>query len=180
MSRLNDSLFAVALLSASCAIAAPDHAPAPLSYASDAVAITGAVEHPRTLTIADLEQLPPQNISEVTMICDSGVNLGKKANLRGVLLRDILNQAQLKAVTPRDFRKMAIIAKATDNYQVVFSWGELFNSAVGDQIIVYFRQDGQPLGVEEGQIALISTTDLRTGPRHVRWLNAIEVRQIVQ
>ena len=50
---------------------------------------------------------------------------------------------------------MAIIAKATDDYQVVFSWAEIFNSPAGDGIIVYFRKNGLSLGNEEGRIALI-------------------------
>ncbi|EXJ14934.1 molybdopterin-dependent oxidoreductase [Imhoffiella purpurea] len=172
------------LLAAGLAVAAVDpaapHGTAPqMSYISETVAVTGAVEQPLSLSVTDLEGFPPQQIGEVDMICDTGVNIGKKENLRGVLLRDILDRAKLKAPAPRDFRKMAVIARATDDYVAVFSWAEIFNSDVGDHVIVYFRKDGAPLGVEEGQIALISTTDQRTGPRHVRWLNRIEVRQLV-
>jgi hypothetical protein len=36
-----------------------------------------------------------------------------------------------------------------------------------------------PLGDQEGRIALISAKDTQTGPRHVNWLNGIEVRKIV-
>lgn len=62
---------------------------------------------------------------------------------------------------------------------MVFSWSELFNSAVGDQVLVIFESDGKPLRDDEGRIALISAADLRTGPRHVKWLQDIEVRKIV-
>jgi len=177
--RAGLSFLILGLLAASLAVASPAMDPQ-MSYISDSVAVTGAVENPLTLSVTDLERFPPQQIGEVEMICDTGANIGKKENLRGVLLRDILEQAKLKALTPRDFRKMAVIAKATDGYVAIFSWGEIFDSEVGDHVIVYFRKDGAPLGVEEGQIALISTTDKRTGPRHVRWLNAIEVRQLVK
>lgn len=152
--------------------------PAPAPRISESLAITGAVVNPQTLSLTDLEQFPPHRIAEFEMICESGANLGTRENLRGVRLRDILEQAQLKALTPHHFRKMAIIAKATDDYIAVFSWAELFNSPTADQVIVYFRKDGLPLGDEEGRIALISTADSRTGPRHVRWLNEIEVRPL--
>lgn len=178
MSRLKSTLIVLGLLGAGLAQAAPDLSPGPTRYVSDSLAVTGAVVHPRTLSIADLEQLPPQQVEAVEMICDNGVSLGTRQNLKGVLLRDILDQAQLKALSPRDFRKMVFIAKATDDYIAVFSWAELFNSDTADQVIVYFRQDGAPLGDEEGRIALIATTDTRTGPRHVRWLNEIEVRPL--
>jgi hypothetical protein len=153
--------------------------PAPKPAAlSETLALTGAVVHPKTLSVADLERFPSHRIGEFEMICESGANLGKRENLRGVRLRDILLDAELKALTPKHFRQMAIIARATDDYIAVFSWAELFNSAVGDQVIVYFSKDGRPLDDAEGRIALISTTDTRTGPRHVRWLNEIEVRPL--
>ena len=38
---------------------------------------------------------------------------------------------------------------------------------------------GQPLADDEGRIAMVSTKDTRTGPRHVKWLQGIEVRKIV-
>ena len=148
------------------------------SAVSETLAITGAVVHPKTLSVADLERFPPHRIGEFEMICEFGANLGKRENLRGVRLRDILLDAELKALTPKHFRQMAIIARATDGYIAVFSWAELFNSAVGDQVIVYFSKDGRPLDDAEGRIALVSTTDTRTGPRHVRWLNEIEVRPL--
>jgi hypothetical protein len=75
---------------------------------------------------------------------------------------------------------MAIIARATDDYQVLFSWAEIFNSPAGEGIIVYFRKNGLPLGNEEGRIALISTRDTLTGPRNVKWLNEIEVRLVAE
>jgi len=49
---------------------------------------------------------------------------------------------------------------------------------VGDRVLVYFAKDGAPLGAAEGMIALVSIADLRSGPRHVKWLNAIELRQL--
>ena len=76
-------------------------------------------------------------------------------------------------------KKMAIIAGASDGYKVVFSWNEIFNSPIGDGVIVFFEKDGFPLADDEGRIALVSTKDLRTGPRHVKWLQSIEVRKIV-
>jgi len=72
-----------------------------------------------------------------------------------------------------------VIASATDGYKVVFSWSEIFNSPVGEGVIVFFEKDGKPLADDEGRIALISSRDLRTGPRHVKWLSGIEVRKIV-
>jgi hypothetical protein len=45
-------------------------------------------------------------------------------------------------------------------------------------VLVLYERDGNPLAKNEGPIALISAKDLRTGPRHVRWLKEVEVRLV--
>jgi hypothetical protein len=104
--------------------------------------------------------------------------MGKIESLSGVLLRDILEQAKVVAPGHNDVKKMIIVATASDDYKVVFSWTEVFNSPVGEGVIVFFERNGRPLADDEGHIAMISTKDLRTGPRHVKWLSGIEVRKI--
>ncbi|HTY99905.1 MAG TPA: molybdopterin-dependent oxidoreductase [Rhodocyclaceae bacterium] len=147
-------------------------------FVTDSVSIGGAVEHPLRLTVADLRKLAPRQAGDVPLVCETGANMGKIENLRGVLLRDILEKAKVVAPGHNDVKKMIIIATASDDYKVVFSWTEVFNSPVGEGVIVFFERDGRPLADDEGHIAMISTKDLRTGPRHVKWLSGIEVRKI--
>ena len=68
-------------------------------------------------------------------------------------------------------------AVASDGYRALFSWGELFNTAVGDQVLVITQQDGRPLDAIAGPVALRSLADLRPGPRHVRNLCGVVVRR---
>ena len=44
--------------------------------------------------------------------------------------------------------------------------------------MVFFEKNGQPLADSEGRIAMVSSKDTRTGPRHVKWLQNIEVKRI--
>lgn len=148
------------------------------AYVSEQVIVTGAVEQPLRLTVADLRQFPPQQVGETPLICQSGASVGKLERLKGVLLRDVLEKAVLQSKAHNDVKKMAVIATASDGYTVVFSWGELFNSPLGEGVIVFFEKDGQPLGDDEGRIALVSAKDTRTGPRHVKWLKSLDVRKL--
>jgi hypothetical protein len=66
---------------------------------------------------------------------------------------------------------------ASDGCRAFFSWGVLFNTAVGDQVLVITAQDGKPLDTAAGPVALRSLADLRPGPRHVRNLCAVLVRR---
>lgn len=171
-----------AFTAASLLAAAPAAWPAPAAArdnTSHALAVTGMVETPLTLKVADLRQLPPANGGEIAVTRHNGEKAETIASYRGVRLRDILDKAVLDAPGHNDVKKLAIIATATDGYAVVFSWGELYNAPAGEGVIVYYEKNGKALDDNDGEIALISAKDIRTGPRHVKWLNGIEVRKLV-
>ncbi|WP_229223785.1 sulfite oxidase-like oxidoreductase [Duganella sp. sic0402] len=149
-------------LSASTAWAHPDLNNAS-KYVTTELSVTGAVEHPLKLDVNDLRQFP----------------LEQQQNRNGVTLRALLDRAKVISSNHNDVKKMAIIATASDGYAVVYSWSEIFNSPIGESVLIFFEKDGKALADDEGRIAMISTKDLRTGPRHVRWLKSIEIRKIV-
>lgn len=152
----------------------------PSAYVTRSITVSGAVETVLTLGVDDLRRFPPQQVGTVPVVCQSGADMGKLESLKGVLLRDILEKAAIKAPEHNDVKKMVIIASASDGYKVVFSWTEVFNSSLGEGVVVFFEKDGKPLGEDEGRIAMISTQDTRTGPRHVKWLKGIEVKKVVE
>ncbi|MDN2712169.1 molybdopterin-dependent oxidoreductase [Janthinobacterium sp. SUN118] len=171
-----------ACTSAALLAAAPAWAdPAPArDNMSHALAVTGMVETPLNLKVGDLRQLPPANGGEIAVTRHNGEKAETITGYRGVRLRDILDKAVLDAPGHNDVKKLAIIATATDGYAVVFSWGELYNAPAGEGVIVYYEKNGKALDDNDGEIALISAQDIRTGPRHVKWLNGIEVRKLVE
>ncbi len=160
-------------------VLARDKVDDPARFVTREITVTGAVEHDLRLGVDQLREFPPQQIGEVPLVCQTGANVGKLENFRGVRLRDILDRAVIRAPGHNDVKKMVIVASASDGYTVVFSWSEVFNSPVGDGVLVFFEKDGLPLADDEGRIALVSSRDIRTGPRHVRWLQDIEVRKVV-
>jgi DMSO/TMAO reductase YedYZ molybdopterin-dependent catalytic subunit len=150
--------------------------PPPASPATQ-VLVNGAVQQALSLSAADLRQFPPEQIIELRLPARDAN--APPSVLKGVRLRAVLERAQIKTVDHNTVKKLAIVASASDGYKVVFSWNELFNADLGDMVLVVFERDGKPLAPAEGPFALISGKDLRTGPRHVKWLQTIEVRQIV-
>ncbi|MDC8756320.1 molybdopterin-dependent oxidoreductase [Janthinobacterium fluminis] len=158
-----------------------EHKPAdPSVYVTHSISVGGAVEHPLQLSVEALREFPQHAVREVGLICQSGANMGKLENFKGVRLRDILEKAVLASSGHNSVKSMAIIATASDHYKAVFSWAELFNSEIGDGVMVFFEKDGKALGDEEGRIAMVSMKDTRTGPRHVKWLQSIEVRKLAE
>lgn len=150
------------------------------TFVTDKIQITGAVEHKLVLTVDDLKAFPLEDGGATVLTCQSGREIGVLEEISGVLLRDILSKAVVVAPAHNDVKKMVVIATASDGYKVVFSWSEIFNSPIGDGVIVYFEQQGKPLDDRSGRIALVSTKDIKTGPRRVKWLKEIEVRKIVE
>jgi DMSO/TMAO reductase YedYZ molybdopterin-dependent catalytic subunit len=97
---------------------------------------------------------------------------------RGVRLIDLIEEADMKRDARHALRRTYVVAIASDGYQAVFSWGELFNTAIGRDVLVAFERGGSPLQDGEGKIALVSLADEKIGPRHVKWLSRIDVRRV--
>lgn len=162
-------LLAPALLSASPA----DHPEEGMP--SSSVRITGAVNAPAEFDVAALKRLVQRNTGPVDVVCASGATVGSARNFRGVRLTDVLDHVGIAVEGHKDARRMVIVARATDGYFVTFSWNELYNTAIGKDVLIAWEKDGKPLDVHDGQLLLISGQDIKTGPRHVRWLDRIEV-----
>ncbi len=142
---------------------------------STSVRISGAVTAPVELDVAALKRLVPRDTGPIDVVCASGATVGKVQNFRGVRLTDVLDHVGIATTGHKDARRMVIVARATDGYVATFSWNELYNTSIGKDVLVAWEKDGKPLDVHEGQLLLISGQDIKTGPRHVRWLNSIEV-----
>lgn len=145
-------------------------------YISKQVNIAGNVEHPLTLTVDSLKKMKVVTIENFNVICSSGATMKTDKTCKGVLLKDILEKANIKQADHKD-RNFYIVAKATDGYKATFSWAELFNNPTGDNVYVLFEENGKPIK-EEGDMILICKNDIKTGPRHVYWLKSIEVNRV--
>jgi len=149
------------------------------AFAADTPALTvsGTVEHVLKLDIIAVRGYPADQVVTLTV---PGRNPGDKPGIvRGVRLKAFLDKATLVVTDHNTARKTVVIATARDGYAVVFSWSELYNSPAGADVLVLFERDDKALPDAEGPLALIAGRDLKTGPRHVKWLQRIEVKQVV-
>jgi DMSO/TMAO reductase YedYZ molybdopterin-dependent catalytic subunit len=140
------------------------------------IRITGNVEHGLTLSVDALRRLPAQHVEDRRAVGVPGSVTETVRRYTGCRLRDVLDAAVLTEKSPRDLRRSYVVASASDNYAVVFSWGELYNSPAGDDVLVVYEIDGAALPDSEGRIALFSLKDAKPGPRHVKWLSRVDVR----
>lgn len=147
------------------------------SDVTTSVTIAGNVARTMSLTVADLKRYPAHQVEYVPRnAAQQKTPAGAPRRYTGCLLRDVLADARPTENKPRELRKSYVVATASDGYEVVFSWAELFVSPVGDNVFVVYERDGAPLSDDEGRIALVAVTD--TAPvRHVKRLGSLTLRQ---
>ncbi|MGO4366416.1 hypothetical protein [Pseudomonas sp. PAB10] len=132
--------------------------------------VSGNVASSKTYTAKELEQFP---FKEITIEFPDG-----DRKYRGALLRDIVTASKPLEPDKLALRQSYIIAKGTDDYFALFTWGELFLSPAGEEVFVVYRRDGNALPDTEGSFATIALKDSKPGPRYVKWLKSIEFRRI--
>ncbi len=136
------------------------------SLVTTQIRVVGEVQRELTLTVDDLHAIAKRR------------GLAQGGGYAGVRLTDVLEEADIRRDARHALRRTYIVATASDGYKAVFSWGELYNTAVGSGVLVAFSRDSAPLQDGEGRIALVSTVDSRPGPRHVKWLQSIHVMRV--
>ena len=99
-------------------------------------------------------------------------------NIKGVLLKDVLEKAGLNEEKPKLFSEFYFTCIATDGYKVVYSWNELFNTDIGAQVLVITEEDGKKADAINDHIAILSPLDKATGRRYVQNLQEIKVERV--
>ena len=100
-------------------------------------------------------------------------------NIKGILLKDVLSKKILfDAENPKALSEYFIECVATDNYKVVFSWNELFNTETGNNVLVITEEEGRSLIGKEGDLVIITPTDFATGRRYVKGLKKVLIKRV--
>jgi DMSO/TMAO reductase YedYZ molybdopterin-dependent catalytic subunit len=93
---------------------------------------------------------------------------------RGVRLTTLITEAGLPNDEPAEFKRAVFVAVGHDGYAVTFSWHELFNTPVGESVLIAYECGGRALDIEDGVPILFSGSDILPAPRHVKRLARIE------
>jgi hypothetical protein len=125
----------------------------------------------RIIKPADLKNLPGTHIPAAVMIgeCEGfhGIH-----SLDGVALATFL-KSFLSIPDPAPYNRYVLIT-SDDGYCATYSFGELYNSRLGHQIVIAMVKDGQPLSATDG-FAMSVTGEDSTGGRSVKRIKKIEV-----
>jgi hypothetical protein len=145
---------------------------------SDKFVIEGKVKNSFSFSLDQAGQYKATSIDSI--IIYNHLMQRKKVikNIKGILLKDVIEKAVIDISQPKLLSEMYITCIASDNYKVVFSWNELFNTDIGNHVLVVTGSDGKQAKDNEDRIAILSGSDQATGRRYVKGLVKIIIEQV--
>lgn len=140
--------------------------------------IMGLVEKPKVITYADLQKEKSIEIGDLKITNHVGEFRKEYKQLKGIPLLSLFDDVTITATSPKVLSEYYVVIKASDGYSVVLSWNELFNTEIGKTFFIVMEADGKSLVNSTEKILLIATKDFKTGRRHVKGLQSIEIKKI--
>ena len=115
----------------------------------------------RSFTPADLQALPATNLTVTYRVNGQP----QTHSYTGVLLSTLLTQAKptFDPQVKNDALRYYVLARGSDGYTALISWGELDPGFGNRSVLVAYRQDGQPISGKEGALRLIVPGDVKGG-----------------
>lgn len=136
--------------------------------------ISGKVKNESVITLDSLNQYAIKSIGNIKVTDHTGAFKHEDDQLKGVLLKDILNHSQW-LLEPHLFSSMYFTCVGSDGYKVVYSWNELFNTDIGDNVYIITEKNGIKAAQLPASIQMVSMLDHKTGRRYLHNLDKIVV-----
>ena len=136
--------------------------------------VKGKVKKEKSITLEDLKKYPNQILNNVNTSC-SPKNEERSNNVKVVLLKSVLDSVEYDYQKSRNLNQFYFLFVAEDGYKIVFSFNEIYNTEIGNNLFIVTEKDGNMVGDMNNRILLLSTKDLKGGSRNMKWLSKIIV-----
>lgn len=151
---------------------------APSAQAGASLMLSGHLPHPCTLLLGAIAALPRRELGPTQVNCFTGRPVVSVRSMAGARLVDVLDTAGFSTQPRSELKSCIVMGVGLDGYRAMFSWNELYNACLGEEVLVLYERDGAPLDGALGPLSLISAGDRQLGPRHLRHLRGIHVQMI--
>jgi len=140
--------------------------------------VTGVIEQPVTITIADIKKHNAISLGEVVVKNHKGEEKKVAKDVKGLLLTDLLENVRIKVDKAKQYSELVVLLTASDGYKNVYSWNELFNTEVGKHVYIITEMDGKTIDEMPNAIIAVSTADMNAGARYFKGLQKIEIKRV--
>ncbi|MCD8741296.1 hypothetical protein LT679_11840 [Mucilaginibacter roseus] len=137
--------------------------------------ISGEVIKQQLITVDSLKRYKLYYIDSLNVTSHTGAFKHKDEKLKGILLRDVLSHTKFKVGSPKLLSELYLVFVASDGYKVVYSWNELYNTAVGETVYLLVEKNGIDITAMPESIQMLSAKDYKTGRRYLHNLSKIVV-----
>lgn len=142
--------------------------------ATNAFAITGKVKNEKIITLSALQQYPSIELNDVNISC-SPRKEDKVKSVKAVLVKTILDSVAFQYEKPRMLNQYYFLFEASDGYKMVFSFNEIYNTEIGNNLYIVTNLQGIELKEMDNRILILTTKDIKSGTRNMKWLSKIVV-----
>ena len=140
--------------------------------------ITGKVSKESIITLDSLNQYTIKTLGDLKVTDHLGNFKHEDEKLKGVLLKDVLSHTIFASTSPKLLSKFYFVCTGADGYKVVYSWNELYNTVVGDNVFIIMEKNGININKMPERIQMTSYADFKTGRRYLHNLDKIEVASV--
>ncbi len=140
--------------------------------------VEGKVKQQMTVNLNMLKDYKSVSIDSMTIYNHLMVRKSVLKNVKGVLLKDLLAKVEIDAPSPTVLSEYYLVCTASDNYKVVLSWNEVFNSKTMNNFLILTSFEANPAKAEKGNIAMIAPGDEASGRRFVKGLSKITIFRV--
>ena len=140
--------------------------------------ITGNIKAEMSYTIAQLDSFPKTCFQDQIIYNHKGEIKDTLSTIKGVPLKEILQPIIYTYEKPKELNEFYFVLTASDNYKIILSWNELYNTELGNSFFIITEMKGKKITEMEQRIAFISIADIKTGRRYLKNLQSIEVKRL--
>ena len=144
---------------------------------TERVDIRGKIQKSISISGDSFKMYSQIDIGDVVITNHMGEPRGTARQLKGVRVIDVLKDVVLSEPNPKLWSTVYFVFKASDGYQVVYSWNELFNSPNGADVYFITERDGLPWNQMPERILVLTPKGIQTRRRHIKGLQTIDVHQ---
>lgn len=143
--------------------------------ASDSILVDGLVEAPFVINRAYLHTFVPENLDSLLITNYLGIKKSVLRQLKVVPLKKVLERVSIVSDNPKQLSQYYLVCSATDGSFEVFSWNELYNNGLGNEIYLLVESDGKSIEQLENRMILFSNSDTYRERRYVTGLSKITI-----